>query len=325
MTPGRVLITGAGGFIGSHLTERCVRLGWRVRAFVHYRGDHPAGWLERSAVRGDIEVVAGDIRDYDAVHAAGKGVDTVFHLAALIGVPYSYVAPLAYLRTNVEGTHNVLQAARAHAVSNLVLASSSEIYGSAQYVPIDEQHPAVARSPYAATKIAADQLALSFWRAFDLPVKLLRPFNTYGPRQSPRAIIPSIIVQLAAGRQVKIGNTSPRRDFLFVEDTVDGFLAIAAADRVVGEAVNLGTGTETSIAELVRVIAELMQVEVELLEDPARMRAEKTEVDRLLCDNRKARLYCAWEPRHTLAQGLGPTIEWVRSNPPVAAPGAYAL
>ena len=219
MTPGRVLITGAGGFIGSHLTERCVQRGGRVRAFVHYRGDHPAGWLERSEFLGDIEVVAGDIRDYDAVHAACKGVDTVFHLAALIGVPYSYVTPLAYLRTNVEGTHNVLQAARAHGVSNLVLTSTSEIYGSAQYVPMDERHPTVAQSPYAASKIAADQLALSFWRAFDLPVKLVRPFNTYGPRQSTRAIIPGIISQLAVGRRVKVGNTSPTRDFLFVEDT----------------------------------------------------------------------------------------------------------
>lgn len=324
MTPGRVLITGAGGFIGSHLTERCVQRGGRVRAFVHYRGDHPAGWLERSEFLGDIEVVAGDIRDYDAVHAACKGVDTVFHLAALIGVPYSYVTPLAYLRTNVEGTHNVLQAARAHGVSNLVLTSTSEIYGSAQYVPMDERHPTVAQSPYAASKIAADQLALSFWRAFDLPVKLVRPFNTYGPRQSTRAIIPGIISQLAVGRRVKVGNTSPTRDFLFVEDTVDGFLDVAAADRAVGEAVNLGTGTETSIAQLVRVIAETMQVEVELIEDPARRRHARTEVDRLLCDNRKARLYCSWQPRHNLVQGLPPTIEWIRSNP-VATPGAYAL
>ena len=325
MTPERVLITGAGGFIGSHLTERCVQLGWRVRAFVHYRGEHAAGWLERSAVLPDIEVVAGDVRDADAVHAACKGVDTVFHLAALIGVPYSYVAPLAYLRTNVEGTHNVLQAARAHGVGNIVLTSSSEIYGGALYVPIDEQHPATARSPYAASKTAADQLALSFWRAFDLPVKLLRPFNTYGPRQSPRAIIPSIIAQLAAGRQVKIGNTSPRRDFLFVDDTVAGFLAIAAADRAVGEAVNIGTGTETSIAELVHLIAEMMQIEVAVLEDPARKRGQRIEVDRLLCDNRKARLYCSWEPRHSLRQGLRPTIEWIRSNPPATAPDAFVL
>ncbi len=325
MTPGRVLVTGGGGFIGSHLAERCVQLGWRVRVFVHYRSDHRAGWLEDSALRGDMEITTGDIRDLDAVHAACKGVDTVFHLAALIGVPYSYVSPLAYLRTNIEGTHNVLQAARAHDIGNVLITSSSETYGTAQYVPMDERHPAVAHSPYAATKTAADQLALSCWRSFGLPVKLVRPFNTYGPRQSLRAIVPSVIAQLAAGRQVKAGSTSPTRDFMFVGDTVEGFLALAGCDRAVGEAVNLGTGTETSIEALIRMLADMMGVDVDIVEDPARVRSSHTEVDRLLCDNRKARLYCSWQPRHTLAEGLARTVEWVRSHMPLSAPDAYVL
>ncbi|MBP1685920.1 MAG: dTDP-glucose 4,6-dehydratase [Deltaproteobacteria bacterium] len=316
----KVLVTGAGGFIGSHLAERCVQAGWRVRVFVHYHSDGRAGWLADSELLRDMEVVAGDIRDYDAVHAACRGVDTVFHLAALIGVPYSYVSPLAYVRTNIEGTHNVLRAAVEHAVANLLISSTSETYGSAQYVPMDERHPPVARSPYAASKTAADQLALSFWHAFDLPVKIVRPFNTYGPRQSLRAIIPNVIAQLATGSRVRVGNTSPTRDFMFVEDTVAGFLAIAGCERAVGEAVNLGTGTNTSIAELIRLIAQIMQVDVEIVPEPARRRHERTEVDQLLCDNSKAKLYCAWAPCHSLAQGLARTVEWVRSNLSGATP-----
>lgn len=326
MKPRHVLVTGAGGFIGSHLVEGCLQRGWCVRAFVHYRSEGGRGWLDESPRAGEIETVAGDIRDGDAVRSACRGVDTVFHLAALIGIPYSYESPLSYLRTNVEGCHNVLQACREHEIGNLVITSSSEVYGSAAYVPIDESHPQRAQSPYAATKIAADQLAASFQRTFGLPVKIVRPFNTYGPRQSMRAVVPNVIAQLAGeGGRVRLGNTGPRRDFTYVADVIEGFLAVAECDTLVGEVVNLGSGRDLSIGELVGEIAAVMGVEAVIESEPMRVRPPQSEVDRLLCEAKKIRDHCGWQARWTLTEGLSRTVEWYRARPVLPAAGLYAV
>ncbi|MGI6285526.1 SDR family NAD(P)-dependent oxidoreductase [Neomoorella humiferrea] len=255
----RILVTGAGGFIGSHLTERLVKEGHKVRAFVHYNSSNTWGWLEESEVKDDIEVFAGDIRDYDSVRAAMRGIEVVFHLAALIGIPYSYVTPVAYIRTNIEGTYNICQAAREEGVRRVIHTSTSEVYGTARYVPIDEEHPLQAQSPYAASKIGADHVALSFYRSFDLPVTVVRPFNTYGPRQSARAVIPAIITQLLSGQEeIKLGNLAPTRDFNFVADTVNGFIRAGMATNTVGEVVNIGSGREISIGDLVELIGQLI-------------------------------------------------------------------
>lgn len=311
----KVLITGAGGFIGSHLVEACVKKGFKVRAFVRYNGRNSWGWLETSPAVRSIEVVAGDIRDYDSINAAMKGCDTVFHLAALIGIPYSYVSPLAYVKTNIEGTYNVLQSAKEFGLKDVVVASSSETYGTAQYIPIDEKHPAVGQSPYAASKAAADQLAISYYRSFGLPVKIARPFNTYGPRQSGRAIIPTIITQISTGvKEIKLGNLFPTRDFTFVRDTAAGFLALVEAKGLYGEAVNIGTGMEISIGELAKLVGSLMKAKVHFVEDKVRVRCKGSEVERLLCDNRKMIASTNWRPRHTLEKGLKETIAWLIAN-----------
>jgi dTDP-glucose 4,6-dehydratase len=311
----KVLITGAGGFIGSHLTELCVSQGMKVKAFVRYNSRNNWGWLEEIACLKNIEVVTGDIRDYDSVFHAMKGCDTVFHLAALIGIPYSYVSPQAYIKTNVEGTYNILQSAKELGLKNVIVTSTSETYGTAQYVPIDEKHPAVGQSPYSASKIAADQLAISYYRSFGLPVKIVRPFNTYGPRQSARAVIPTIITQILAGaRELKLGNTAPTRDFTFVEDTARGFVAVAEAKRLAGEAVNLGTGTEISIKDLAVKIADLLGKKVKISSDIRRMRGKKTEVERLCCDNAKVKAHTDWVPEYMLDAGLKETIAWVKQN-----------
>jgi dTDP-glucose 4,6-dehydratase len=319
----RVLVTGADGFIGSHLVERLVREGYAVRAFVHYHSLGARGWLDHAAsdVIRDVDVVAGDIRDPHSVRRAVHDCDVVLHLAALIGIPYSYHSPDSYVDTNVKGTLNVLQAAMESGVRRLVHTSTSEVYGSAQRVPVDETHPLQAQSPYAATKIAADQLALSFHRSFGAPVTLLRPFNTYGPRQSSRAVIPTVISQLAANRRrVRLGALSPTRDFSFVDDTVGGFLAAARSDAALGEVVNLGTGFEISIADTAKLIAEVMEMEIELEPDEARLRPAASEVDRLVSDNGKARELLGWEPTHRgregLRAGLAATVRWltVREN-----------
>jgi len=309
-----VLVTGAGGFIGSHLTERLVELGATVRAFVFYNALGTRGLLEESPVRDQIDFWSGDICDQNRVRRAIEGIDIVFHLAALISIAYSYDTPCCYIRTNVEGTANILQAARQEGVDRIVHTSTSEVYGTAQYVPIDETHPTQAQSPYAASKIAGDKMAEAFLRSFDVPVVTVRPFNTYGPRQSKRAVIPTIILQAREGDVVMLGNIHPTRDFTFVSDTVDAFVKAAEAEDVVGETINVGSGTEISIGDLAKQIITLVGRNVPIVTDEARVRRKGSEVERLLCDNSKARELLGWQPEHTLEQGLEKTIPWVQEN-----------
>lgn len=321
-----ILVTGAGGFIGSHLTEFFAKKGYKVRAFVRYNSRNFWGWLEESEYRDKIEVYTGDVRDYDSVYDAMKGIDVVFHLAALIGIPYSYISPLAYIKTNVEGTYNILQAARERKVSRVVHTSTSEVYGTAQYVPINEKHPYNPQSPYAASKAAADHLALSFYRSFGLPVTIIRPFNTYGPRQSARAVIPTIITQILSGKKVvKLGNLKPTRDLNFVEDTVNGFHMVGFHPNTVGDVFNLGTGKEISIGELAKKIAILIGENVEVMTDEKRVRPEKSEVERLCADATKAREIAGWEPRYTLDEGLKMTIKWIREHLETYKPDIYNM
>lgn len=315
MSNSKVLITGAGGFIGSHLTELCVEKGYDVKAFVHYNSKNSWGWLEESKYISKIEVVSGDIRDYDSVCNAMKGCDSVFHLAALIGIPYSYVSPQAYIKTNIEGTYNVLQAANEQGTENILVTSTSETYGTAQYVPIDEKHPMVGQSPYSATKISADHLALSYYRSFNLPVKIVRPFNTYGPRQSARAIIPTVITQILNGQTtLKLGNLSPTRDLTFVKDTANGFIEIAKSDKLLGEITNVGMNDEISIGDLAKLIAGLTKVELKIVSDERRFRPDKSEVQQLRCDNSKLLKHTNWISQYDLKKGLLETIEWMKSN-----------
>lgn len=322
----KVLITGAGGFIGSHLVEGALRRGYAVRAFVHYNSVGTAGWLDRSPNRDDVEIVQGDVRDFDSVSAALRGCDAVFHLAALIGIPYSYVSPVAYIRTNVEGTYNVLQAAQQQGGVRVLITSTSETYGTAQYVPIDERHPSNAQSPYAATKVGADQFALTFHRAFGLDVRLVRPFNTYGPRQSARAIIPTIIAQILSGRTVlRLGSLEPTRDLTFVIDTVAGFLAIAETDACNGTATNIGMNAEISVGDLARKIANLMDREISFELDPERVRPVESEVERLWCDHSRLRDLTGWTPSWTLDAGLSATIAWLRENAAMYRADRYAV
>ena len=310
-----ILVTGAGGFIGSHLTELLVAEGFQVKAFVHYNSWNKWGWLDSSPAKNAIKVVSGDIRDYDSVYAAMQGCDTVFHLAALIGIPYSYISPQAYIKTNIDGTYNVLQAARQLGVEKLMVTSTSETYGTAQYVPIDELHPMVGQSPYSATKIGADQLAISYFKSFDLPVKIVRPFNTYGPRQSARAIIPTVAAQLLNGsKTLKLGNLTPTRDLTFVKDTAKGFYEIAKADGLYGEITNIGMSEEITIGDLVKLISGIIGVEVEVISDGQRIRPDKSEVERLFCNNGKIKANTGWEPDYTLESGLKDTISWMKDN-----------
>lgn len=318
----KILITGAAGFIGSHLTEACLAAGHEVRVLIRYNSRNNRGWLEPD-VAGRIDVLAGDIRDTDAVYRAVRGVDTVFHLAALIGIPYSYESPLAYVKTNVEGTANVLMAAREYGVGKVILTSTSETYGSAQRVPIDEAHPAVAQSPYAASKIAADQLGLSFHRSFGLGVTVVRPFNTYGPRQSLRAIIPTVITQLMKGSEIRLGHLHPTRDLTFVTDTTAGFLAAANADDLIGTAVNVGMNHEISVGDLVGLIASLMGVQARIVSEPERQRPALSEVDRLVCDNTRLRQHTSWQPQYSLERGLRETIAWFARLGPTVFDDAY--
>ncbi len=317
MRHSKILVTGADGFIGSHLTETLLRAGHAVRPFVLYNSFNSWGWLDRlpADVRAGLDVVSGDIRDPHGVKAAMTGCDAVLHLAALIAIPYSYHSPDTYVDTNVRGTLNVLQAARELGVGRLIHTSTSEVYGTARQVPISETHPILGQSPYSATKIAADQMAYAFYASFGLPVVTVRPFNTYGPRQSARAVIPTIISQLASGRrQIRLGATTPTRDFCFVEDTVAGFIAALDSDAGIGETVNFGSGYEISIGDTARLIAETMGHEVEIVTDEVRIRPENSEVERLCADTSKADRLFGWRPsyggREGLARGLAKTAEW---------------
>ena len=316
----RVLVTGADGFIGSHLTETLVRAGYEVRAFVLYNSFDSRGWLDRceADVAGKFEVFAGDVRDPNGVREATRGCDAVLHLAALIGIPYSYHSPDSYVDTNVKGTLNIVQAARDLGVRKVVHTSTSEVYGTARFVPITEEHPLQGQSPYSASKIGADQIALSFHASFGTPVTIVRPFNTYGPRQSTRAVIPTIISQIAAGaRRIKLGALHPTRDFNYVADTVAGFLAALRCDRAAGQVINLGSNFEVSIGEVARTIAEAMSTEIEIVADPQRLRPSNSEVERLWAATDKARELLQWQPGYGglegFRRGLAETIEWYRN------------
>lgn len=310
----KVLVTGGMGFIGSHLTERLVRDGADVRVLGRYNSQGSLGWLDHSDTKGQFEAVLGDIRDPDCVRTACRGVHTIFHLAALIGIPYSYVAPSSYVDTNIQGTLNVLQAAQQMDAQRVVHTSTSEVYGTALKVPIDEAHPLQGQSPYSATKIAADKLAESFYRSFDLPVVTARPFNTFGPRQSMRAVIPTIINQALSGAQVRLGSLTPTRDFNYVTNTVEGFLAAATGANAVGKTYNLGFGEEISIGDLARLIFEIAGVEPRLQTEEERLRPDKSEVNRLLADSTLARRELGWTPAIGLREGLTRTLEWCRGE-----------
>ena len=316
----KILVTGADGFIGSHVVEKLVKSGHDVRAFVLYNSFNSWGWLDESdkAIRDSIDIFAGDIRDPHGVDKAVEKQEVILNLAALIAIPYSYHSPDTYIDTNIKGTLNILQAARRHGVKRVVQTSTSEVYGTAQYIPIDEAHPLHPQSPYAATKVGADQLALSFHASFDVPVGILRPFNTYGPRQSARAVIPTIISQLANKSKVKLGSLSPTRDFSFVQDTANGFLAAAQSDAIVGQTINLGSGFEISIKETAETIAKLMNTKLELVDDEQRVRPENSEVERLHASIEKAKTLLGWQPELKglagFETGLKKTIEWF-SNP----------
>ena len=313
----KVLITGADGFIGSHLTESLLEKGYEVKAFTMYNSFNTWGWLDSFPKEklDQIEIFSGDVRDPNGVKEAMKGVDGVFHLAALIAIPFSYHSPDSYVDTNIKGTLNVLQAARTLETERILITSTSEVYGTAQYVPIDEKHPFQGQSPYSATKIGADRLAESFYRSFNLPVSIVRPFNTYGPRQSARAVIPTIITQLLSGQEeLKLGSLTPTRDFNFVKDTAAGFIAIAESDKTIGEEINIATQQEISIGDLANEIIAQINPKAKIICDEQRLRPEKSEVNRLLGCNEKIKRLTNWEPKYTFSQGIEETIEWIQNN-----------
>ncbi len=313
----KVLVTGADGFIGSHLTESLLEKGYEVKAFAYYNSFNTWGWLDTLAKEklDQIEVFTGDIRDPNGVRTALKGVDAVFHLAALIAIPFSYHSPDSYVDTNIKGTLNVLQAARDLDLQRVLVTSTSEVYGTAQYVPIDEHHPFQGQSPYSATKIGADRLAESFYRSFELPVSIVRPFNTYGPRQSARAVIPTIITQLLAGKEeIKLGSLTPTRDFNYVKDTAAGFIAIAESDQTIGEEINIATQQEISIGDLAHEIISQINPKAKIICEEQRLRPEKSEVNRLLGSNEKIKALTEWKQQYTFAQGIQETITWLREH-----------
>jgi len=307
-----VFVTGADGFIGSHLCEMLVSKGYQVKALSQYNSFNNWGWLEDVACKNEIEVITGDVRDPHFCKQVTKGVDIIFHLAALIAIPYSYVAPDCYVDTNIKGTLNICQAAKENGVKRVIHTSTSEVYGTAQYVPIDELHPLQAQSPYSASKIAADAMAMSFYNAFELPLTIARPFNTYGPRQSARAVIPTIITQIANGQEeIKLGDVSPTRDFNYVEDTCRGFMALVDSDLTIGETVNIGSNFEISVGDTLNLIKTLMNSDVQFITDVQRLRPEKSEVFRLWCDNSKIEKLTGFKPQVDIREGLERTINWI--------------
>ena len=312
----KVLVTGAGGFIGSHLVETLARKGANVRAFVKYNGRGDLGMLSElpEETLGDLDIVMGDIRDPFFVRKAVKGCDIVFHLAALIGIPYSYIAPNDYVSVNVQGTLNILQACRDEGTPRIVHTSTSETYGTAIYVPIDEKHPLQGQSPYSASKIAADKMAESYYRSFETPVVIIRPFNTFGPRQSARAVIPTAIIQALTQNKIMMGSLEPVRDLTFVKDTAEGFIKVGLCDKVIGQTVNLGVGHGHTIGDVVKMILKIIGKDVEIIQDPQRIRPAKSEVMQLVSDNTIAKSICGWEPQYTLQQGLEETVEWIKHN-----------
>jgi NAD dependent epimerase/dehydratase len=324
----KVLVTGADGFIGSHLTESLLEQGYDVKAFTYYNSFNTWGWLDTFSKEKleEIEVFCGDIRDPNGVREAMKGIDQVFHLAALIAIPFSYHSPDSYVDTNIKGTLNVLQAARDLGTKRVLVTSTSEVYGTAQYVPIDEKHPYQGQSPYSATKIGADRLAESFYRSFELPVSIVRPFNTYGPRQSARAVIPTIITQLLAGKEeINLGALTPTRDFNYVKDTAQGFIEIAKSDKTIGEEINIATQQEISIQQLANELIRQINPNAKILCDEQRLRPEKSEVNRLLGANGKIKSLTNWSPQYTFEQGIAETIEFLKNNLDKYKPEIYNL
>ncbi len=311
----KILVTGACGFIGSHLVEMLVGKGYDVKALVQYNSSNTWGWLDNSKCKDDIEIITGDIRDSHFCKYIVNDVDVVFHLAALIAIPYSYLAPDSYIETNVKGTLNICQAAKENGNIRVISTSTSEVYGTAQYVPIDESHPLQAQSPYSASKIGADSMAMSFYNSFDLPVTIARPFNTYGPRQSARAVIPTIITQIASGiKEIKLGDLSPTRDFNYVEDTCGGLIAIMENNNTIGETINIGSNFEITIGDTLEIIKKIMSSDVHFISESQRIRPEKSEVFRLWCDNSKIKKITSFEPKFSIEDGLKLTIDWLTKS-----------
>lgn len=323
----KILVTGAGGFIGSHLAEELVKQGAKVKALVHYNSRNDWGLIEflPKIIQDEIEVISGDTQDSFFMRKSVKGCNIVFHLAALIAIPYSYLAPESFVNTNIKGTLNVLQACLEDNVEKVIHTSTSEAYGTAQYTPIDEKHSLHGQSPYSASKISADKIAESFYLSYGLLVSTIRPFNTYGPRQSSRAVIPTIVSQALNNFELKLGMLTPIRDLTYVKDTIDGFLKVAESDKSVGEVINIGTGIGITIGKLAEKIIELMDKDIKLICDERRIRPEKSEVMELICDNRKAKELINWEPKYTLEEGLRKTIEWIKNHLDLYKPEAYNI
>ena len=314
MSKKKILITGATGFIGSHLTELCVKKGFKVSAFDRYNPQYNLNCLNNSKYKKDINFIFGDIRDYDSVYKASKGMDIILHLAALIGIPYSYYSPMAYVKTNIEGTYNILEATKNLNIKQLVVTSTSETYGTAQKVPISENHRLIGQSPYSASKISADQLAISYWTSFQLPVKIIRPFNTYGPRQSNRAVIPTIINQALKNKNISLGNIKTTRDYTYVSDISEAYLEIIKTKNIFGQPINVGSNNEFKIEQIARKVIKKINPNLKIIIDKKRIRPEKSEVDRLKCDNRLIIKKTNWKPKIKFDEGLEKTIKWIRNN-----------